>query len=181
MPETVQQLLRQRMHDETPAIAYGERTWTWREHLAEAEAEAAALIGIGDATRPLHVGALLTNSPPMLRAMAAAALGGYVLCGINTTRRGAGLLADILRSDCQILLVDAEHLPLLEGLDLKGIQVFDVNSTRYADVVSAAPQLVAHREVTAADTLMMIFTSGTTVTPRPSGSRTEWRSCAGPA
>src|SRR6516162_705121 len=79
------------MHDETPAIAYGERTWTWREHLAEAEAEAAALIGIGDATRPLHVGALLTNSPPMLRAMAAAALGGYVLCGINTTRRGAGL------------------------------------------------------------------------------------------
>jgi len=166
VPETVQQLLRQRMHDETPAIAYGERTWTWREHLAEAEAEAAALIGIGDATRPLHVGALLTNSPPMLRAMAAAALGGYVLCGINTTRRGAGLLADIRRSDCQILLVDAEHLPLLEGLDLKGIQVFDVNSTRYADVVSAAPQLVAHREVTAADTLMMIFTSGTSGDPK---------------
>ena len=166
MPETVQQLLRQRRRDETPAIAYGERTWTWREHLAEAEAEAAALIGIADATRPLHVGALLTNSPAMLRAMAAAALGGYVLCGINTTRRGAGLLADIRRSDCQILLVDAEHLPLLEGLDLNGIQVFDVGSTRYAAAVSAAPELVAHREVTAADTLMMIFTSGTSGDPK---------------
>src|SRR6516165_5360600 len=154
------------MHDETPAIAYGEGTGTGREHLAEAEAEAAALIGIGDATRPLHVGALLTNSPAMLRAMAAAALGGYVLCGINTTRRGAGLLADIRRSDCQILLVDAEHLPLLEGLDLNGIQVFDVGSTRYAAAVSAAPELVAHREVTAADTLMMIFTSGTSGDPK---------------
>jgi len=166
VPETVQQLLRQRRRDETPAIAYGERTWTWQEHLAEAEAEAAALIGIADATRPLHVGALLTNSPAMLRAMAAAALGGYVLCGINTTRRGAGLLADIRRSDCQILLVDAEHLPLLEGLDLNGIQVFDVGSTRYAAAVSAAPELVAHREVTAADTLMMIFTSGTSGDPK---------------
>ena len=31
---------------------------------------------------------LLGNTPEMLRAMAAAGLGGYVLCGINTTRRG---------------------------------------------------------------------------------------------
>ncbi|MGO9383782.1 MAG: fatty-acid--CoA ligase FadD1 [Mycobacterium sp.] len=166
MLETVQQLLRLRRRDESPAIAYGERTWTWQEHLAEAEAEAAALIALADPTRPLHVGALLTNSPAMLRAMAAAALGGYVLCGINTTRRGAGLLADIRRSDCQILLVDGEHLPLLEGLDLNGIQVVDVNSTRYAEAVAVAPPLVAHREVTAADTLMMIFTSGTSGDPK---------------
>jgi fatty-acyl-CoA synthase len=164
--ETVQQLLRQRSNDDTPAIAHGERTWTWRQHLAEAEAEAAALINLADATRPLHVGALLTNSPAMLRAMAAAALGGYVLCGINTTRRGAGLLADIRRSDCQILLVDDEHRPLLDGLDLNGIQVLDVTSARYAETVAAAPELVAHREVTGADTLMMIFTSGTSGDPK---------------
>lgn len=166
MTETVQQLLRQRRHDDTPAIAHGERTWTWRQHLAEAEAEAAALISLADPTRPLHVGALLANSPAMLRAMAAAALGGYVLCGINTTRRGTGLLADIRRSDCQILLVDGEHLGLLDGLDLKGIRVLDVNATRYADAVAAAPPLVPHREVTAADTLMMIFTSGTSGDPK---------------
>ena len=114
--ETVQQLLRQRRHDDTPAVAYADRIWTWREHLAEAEAEAAAMIALADPARPLHVGALLTNSPAMLRAMAAAALGGYVLCGINTTRRGAGLLNDIRRSDCQMLLVDREHLPLLDGV-----------------------------------------------------------------
>ena len=166
MPETVQQLLRQRRYDDTPALTYGERTWTWREHLAEAEAEAAALITLADTTRPLHVGAVLTNSPAMLRAMAAAALGGYVLCGINTTRRGAGLLTDIRRSDCQILLVDSEHRQLLDGFDLTGLEVLDVTGARYADAIAAAPPLVAHREVTAADTLMMIFTSGTSGDPK---------------
>ncbi|MEB3981763.1 fatty-acid--CoA ligase FadD1 [Mycobacterium sp. 663a-19] len=166
MIETVQQLLRQRRHDDTRALVHGDRTWTWREHLAEAEAEAAALIAVADPARPLHVGALLGNSPEMLRAMAAAALGGYVLCGINTTRRGAGLLADVRRSDCQILLVDPEHRRLLDGLDLGGLEVLDVTGGRYADAVAAAPPLVAHREVGAADTLMMIFTSGTSGDPK---------------
>ena len=166
VPETVQQLLRQRRNDDTPAVAYGDRIWTWREHLAEAEAEAAALIALADPARPLHVGAVLANSPAMLRAMAAAALGGYVLCGINTTRRGAGLLADIRRSDCQILLVDGEHRPLLDGLELNGIQVLDVNGSQYADAVATAPPLVAHREVAGTDTLMMIFTSGTSGDPK---------------
>ena len=94
MFETVQQLLRSRMADDSVAVVHGDRTWTWREHLAEASAEASvlrALMALGDPARPPHVGALLGNSPAMLRSMAAAALGGYVLCGINTTRRGEGL------------------------------------------------------------------------------------------
>lgn len=166
MPETVQQLLRQRRHDDTPAIAHGERIWTWREHLAEAEAEAAALISLADPARPLHVVAALGNSPAMLRAMAAAALGGYVLCGLNTTRRGPALLSDIQRSDCQILLVDDEHRALLEGMDLNGFQVLDVGGTHYADAVAAAPPLTPHREVVGTDTFMMIFTSGTSGNPK---------------
>ncbi|WP_445160443.1 fatty-acid--CoA ligase FadD1 [Mycobacterium sp. Dal123C01] len=166
MPETVQQLLRQRRHDDTPAVAHGDRSWTWREHLAEAESEAAALITLADPARPLHVGAALGNSPAMLRAMAAAALGGYVLCGLNTTRRGAALLSDIQRSDSQILLIDDDHKPLFEGLDLNGIHVLDVDGTRYAEVVAAAPPLTPHREVTATDTFMMIFTSGTSGNPK---------------
>ncbi len=166
MFETVQQLLRSRMHDDSPAVAYGDQTWTWREHLDEAAAEASMVIGLADAARPLHVGALLANSPAMLRSMAAAALGGYVLCGINTTRRGTGLASDIRRADCQLLLVDSDHLPLLDGLDLDGVIVLDVASQRYLDAVLAAPPLVPYREVGFDDTLMMIFTSGTSGDPK---------------
>ncbi|MDP9165413.1 MAG: fatty-acid--CoA ligase FadD1, partial [Actinomycetota bacterium] len=142
------------------------QTWTWRELLAEASAEASAMIAMADPARPLHVGVLLGNTPAMLRSMAAAALGGYVLCGINTTRRGAGLLADIQRSDCQLLLINPDHLGLLDGLDLAGVTVLDVTSPGYLDAVGAAGPLVPHREVVATDPLMLIFTSGTTGNPK---------------
>ncbi|HZQ31194.1 MAG TPA: fatty-acid--CoA ligase FadD1, partial [Mycobacterium sp.] len=154
------------MFDDSVALVHGDRTWTWREYLAEASAEASALITRADSARPLHVGALMTNSPAMLRSMAAAALGGYVLCGLNTTRRGAGLLGDVVRADCQMLLVDADHLPLVKDLDLQGITVVDVTSPDYADAVTTAPPLVAHREVSGADTFMMIFTSATSGDPK---------------
>ena len=166
MFETVQQLLRSRMDDDTVAVMYDDRTWTWREHLAQATAEASAMIGLADPARPLHVGALLGNTPEMLRSMAAAALGGYVLCGINTTRRGAGLQADIRRSDCQLLLINPDHAPLLDGLELSGVTVIDVTSRAYLDAVGAAPALVPHREVVATDPLMLIFTSGTSGDPK---------------
>ena len=87
-------------------------SWTWREHLADAAREAAAVIALADPERPLHVGVLLGNTPDMLRSMAAAALGGYVLGGLNTTRRGDALLADVRRADCQLVLVNGEHAEL---------------------------------------------------------------------
>lgn len=164
--ETVQQLLRGRLSDDRPAVAYGDRIWTWREHLAEAAAEAAALLRLADRTRPVHVGALLTNSPAMLRSMAAAALGGYVLCGINNARRGEGLAADIRGADCQLLLVDGDRRGLLGGLDLPGITVLDVTGEEYAARVTAAGPLTPLREVAGSDPLMMIFTSGTSGNPK---------------
>ena len=166
MIETVQQLLRTRMDDEGVAMMHGDRTWTWREHLAEASAEAAALIGQASPAEPLHVGALLGNSPAMLRSMAAAALGGYVLCGINTTRRGDGLATDIRRADCQLVLVDTDHRALLDGLDLGAATVVDVDSAHYRASVQTAKPLVPHREVTGQDTALMIFTSGTSGDPK---------------
>ncbi|GAY18909.1 fatty-acid--CoA ligase FadD1 [Mycobacterium sp. shizuoka-1] len=165
MIDTVQKLLRTRMADETVAVISPERTWTWREYLGEAAAEAAALLAVMDTARPLHAGALLTNSPAYVRSMAAAALGGYVLCGINTTRRGDGLLSDIRRSDCQLLLVDPDHAALLDGLDLSGITVLEVTGPDYARAVAEAGPLLA-REVDGTDPFMMIFTSGTSGTPK---------------
>ena len=166
MAETVQQLLRERVDQATVAVRYDDRTWTWREHLAEASAEAAALIALADPDRPLHVGTLLGNTPDMLRSMAAAGLGGYVLCGINTTRRGDGLVADVRRAECQLLVTDAEHRPLLDGIDLEGVRVLDTSSAEWSDLLAGAGPLTPHREVEAMDTLMMIFTSGTSGEPK---------------
>ncbi|MCV7300774.1 AMP-binding protein [Mycobacterium barrassiae] len=166
MIETVQQLLRTRMDDDGVAMMHGDRTWTWREHLAEASVEASALIELVGSEEPLHVGALLGNSPAMLRSMAAAALGGYVLCGINTTRRGEGLVKDIRRADCRLVLVDTDHRPLLDGLDLGPVTVVDVDSAHYRRAVRAAKPLAPLREVSGQDTALMIFTSGTSGNPK---------------
>ena len=114
---------------------------------------AAALIGMADRERPLHVGALLGNTPDMLTALAAAALGGYVLCGINDTRRGAALAKDIRRADCQILLVDPAHRVLLDDLELPGVRVVDTPRDEWAQLLAAAGPLVPHREVVPTDTL----------------------------
>ncbi len=166
MAETVQQLLRERRGDDGVAVTHDGRRWTWREHLGEAEAQAAALIAIADPGRPLHVGVLLGNTPEMLTAMAAAGLGGYVVCGINDTRRGEALVRDVRRADCQILITDDAHLGLLDGLDLSGVRLLVVGSGEWTELITQAGPLTPHREVSATDTFMLIFTSGTSGDPK---------------
>lgn len=166
MAETVQQLLRDRAGSEDIAVQYDDRVWTWREHLDEAARQAAALIGIADPARPLHVGVLLANTPDMLTAMAAAGLGGYVVCGINNTRRGDALARDISRADCQVLVTDSAHQQLLDGVDLPGVRLLVIGSAEWEALMAQAGALVPHREVSATDTFMLIFTSGTSGDPK---------------
>lgn len=164
--ETIQQLLRERATSDAVALKYGDRTWTWREHLREASARAAALLTLADRDRPLHIGVLLGNGPEFLHQMAAAGLGGYVLCGLNTTRRGAALAADIQRADCQVVVTDAEHRPLLDGLDLPGVRLLDVSTDEWAHLSDGAGELAPYREVEPLDPYMLIFTSGTSGDPK---------------
>ncbi|HTX94845.1 MAG TPA: fatty-acid--CoA ligase FadD1 [Mycobacterium sp.] len=164
--DTIQALLRKRLTDPAIAVKYPDLQWTWSQYLAESSARAAALLADADPQRPMHFGALLGNTPEMLAQMAAAGLGGYVLCGLNTTRRGEALAADIRRADCQCVVTDAEHRPLLDGLDLGPTRVFDASTSQWAEFVGAAGELLPHRDVTAMDPFMMIFTSGTSGNPK---------------
>lgn len=171
MPETLQQALRERLAQcpDRTAVRHGELSWTWREYLDEAAAEAAALAVLVDPSRPFHVGALLGNTPAMVRSMAAAAMHGHVVVGINDTRRGDGLAQDILRADCQVLLVDQQRISLLKELDLAGVRVIDIDGDEYAALVEAGPsaeEFTPYREVEALDTFMLIFTSGTSGEPK---------------
>lgn len=164
--DTMQALLRKRLSDSAVAVKHGDLQWSWSEYLGKSAARAAVLLGAADPQRPMHIGALLGNTPEMLAQMAAAALGGYVLCGLNTTRRGAALAADIRRADCQFVVTDAEHRPLLDGLDLEGTPIFDTSTPQWEEFVGGAGELVPHRNVTAMDAFMMIFTSGTSGNPK---------------
>jgi fatty-acyl-CoA synthase len=164
--ETIQQLLREHASSDTVAVKYADRSWTWREHIRDAAARAAALLAIADHNRPMHIGVLLGNTPEFLNQMAAAGLGGYVLCGLNTTRRGDALAADIRRADCQIVVTDAEHRHLLKDLDLSGIRTLDASSEEWAALIEAAGDLTPYREVAPLDTFMLIFTSGTSGDPK---------------
>ncbi|KAA1422036.1 AMP-binding protein [Nocardioides humilatus] len=151
---------------DAPGLAFEDRSWTWQEYVAESAARAHVLRGLLDPQRPPHVGVLMENTPEMAMAIAGGAIGGHVTAGINATRRGAALAADIRRADCQILLTDTEHLSLLEGLDL-GIPVVDTDGADWADRVGAAPRTVEGFTDTApTDTFMLIFTSGTSGDPK---------------
>jgi fatty-acyl-CoA synthase len=86
--DTMQALLQQRMSDSSVAVKHRDLQWSWAQYLTKSAARAAALLAAADPQRPMHIGALLGNTPEMLTQMAAAGLGGYVLCGLNTTRHG---------------------------------------------------------------------------------------------
>ncbi|MCF8587596.1 fatty-acid--CoA ligase FadD1 [Gordonia liuliyuniae] len=167
MAETVTQLLEERAGDSGTAVIADERTWTWAEYVAEGRRTAAAVLDATDPDRPVHVGVLLGNTPAMLIALAAGALGGYVTVGVNDTRRGESLTADLRRADCQILLTDAAHRGLVEGLDLSGITVIDTSSPEWAGRLESAGPLEPHSVPGPADPFMLIFTSGTSGDPKP--------------
>ncbi len=167
MTDTVQKLLLARADDPETALMYGEQEWSWREYLAESAIRAHALAGLRDPDRPFHVGLLLDNTPEMAMGLAAAGLGGFVVAGLNTTRRGEGLARDVRHADCQVVLTDAEHLPLLDGLDLAGALVIDVDSPDWGEVLSGAvAEHAPTPDVDPGDLFMLIFTSGTSGEPK---------------
>lgn len=167
MTDTLQELLRQRAAATGPALLFEDERWSWQEYVEESSRRAAALASLRDVNRPFHVGVLLDNTPEMAMALAAAGLGGHVVVGLNTTRRGEGLARDARHADCQLVLTDAEHLPLLDGLDLGGAGVLDVGSTEWKELVASAdPAAAPSPAVEPADLFMLIFTSGTSGEPK---------------
>ncbi len=169
---TAAQLVRLRAHDDSTGVLFEGQTWTWREMVAEAELRADLLLSLRR-EGPFHVGVLLENTPEYLFLLAGAALAGAVIVGINPTRRGAELAADIRRADCQLLVTDVAQVSLVDRLDLglspdRLLVVGDDAYTHRLQGVRGAgdearPNLP---EPTADQLFLLIFTSGSTGGPK---------------
>ena len=122
MAATVTELLAERADDDGTAILHDTGTWTWREYLADARRVAAVV-----------------PTPPIRRGPCTSAYCSRTPDDADRDRRGRrgrvrhgrhqqhatgdGLARDIRRADCQVLLIDAEHRDLLDGLDLGDCRV----------------------------------------------------------
>jgi fatty-acyl-CoA synthase len=170
---TVAQMLAARAHDDRPAVLDASGTWTWRQAVA-AGAARGALAGALRRPGPFHMGVLLPNVVEYPFWLHAAALAGATVVGVNPTRRGEALAADVRATDCQLMVTDEEGAAILEGLDL-GLdpgRILVVGSDAYRELVDAADEGAAEQLIDRADAVeedqlyLLLFTSGTTGTPK---------------
>jgi fatty-acyl-CoA synthase len=135
---------------------------SWRDHLRQGAAVAAALRARLDPSRPPHVGVLLENTPFFSSVLVAAGMTGIVPVGLNPVRRGAALHRDIDHADCQLILADTNSAGTLGDIDH-----INVDSAAWADEVAAHRDAeIRFQTATADDLFMLIYTSGTSGNPK---------------
>src|ERR1700722_15562043 len=105
-PPTVTELLLAQAGSSRPGLYFEDRQWSWREHVSECARYAAALRARRQPGAPFHVGVLADNVPAFSFLLGGCALAGAVLVALNPVRRGAALLADAVRTDCQYVLAE---------------------------------------------------------------------------
>jgi fatty-acyl-CoA synthase len=167
MTDTVATLLRRLDTVDDRGMRFEDSFVPWRSHVALSHDRAALLRDILDPSRPRHLGVLLDNVPEFSLLLGAAAFSGSVVAGLNTTRRGEALARDILLADCQVVFTETAHLGLLDGLDLPGVRVIDIDSDEWRTTI--APYAGSEQIVDATepdDLFMLIFTSGTSGDPK---------------
>jgi len=163
---TVAQLLLDRADDDHVALRFEDESWTWRQ-VVERSAAWAAWLGRVRRDGPFHVGVLLENVPEYLFVLGAAALTGATVVGINPTRRGTELAADIRHTDCQVLVTDSVQRRLVEGLDigLPDTRVFDIDDPAFTVDVDRPGPLPTDRPAPG-ELYLLLFTSGSTGAPK---------------
>ncbi len=181
MSSTVASLLRGRAHDDHAGYLFEDSVWTWAE-VVQASAVRAEMLLRSRQPGPFHIGILLENVPEYLFLAGGAAFVGATLVGINPTRRGEELARDIRHTDCQLIITDALHEPLLDSLDL-GVatgRVWRADGKDYQRVIDDLGSVPLPANDPDPDTaLFLLFTSGSTSAPKAVVCSTERLAMAG--
>ena len=159
---TVTSLLTPLVDVDDRGVYFEDSFTSWRAHIRQGAAVAAALLARLDPERPPHVGVVLQNTPFFSAVLVAAALSGIVPVGLNPIRRGVALARDVRHADCQLVLADSASAAILDGIDH-----IDVDSAQWASEVHAhqgAP--VIARAAEPSEVFMLIYTSGTSGDPK---------------
>jgi fatty-acyl-CoA synthase len=163
---TVAQLLLERADDDGVGLRYGDSSWSWRQVVELSAGWAAWMAGVRR-DGPFHIGVLLENVPEYLYILGGAALAGATVVGINPTRRGAELAADIRHTDCQVLVTDTAQRRLIDGLDtgVPSERVFVIDDGTFSVGAPPVPSLPANLPAPAT-LYLLLFTSGSTGAPK---------------
>lgn len=182
-------MLLARLGDRRPGILFHDQSWTWDAAVRECAVRASLLAQWARecrdriAARPeashrtLHVGILLDNVPEYLWLFGGAALAGATVIGINPTRRGAELVADIRGVDCDVLVTSADGAALLDGFGTADLGLdrapLRIDGPGWEETLhphrGAAEDPAAQYTAAGADPatiLSLMFTSGSTGAPK---------------
>ncbi|MGE5287508.1 MAG: AMP-binding protein [Micromonosporaceae bacterium] len=178
-PGTFAEYVEARSRDGRTGLMSGEERFTWAQMVAAARVRARltdAICGTrpagrsaGEPGRAWHIGILLDNTPEYVFWILAATLSGNVVVGINPTRRGSELAADIRHTDCDMIVTDAEHVGLIDGLDtgISRERILITGQPAYADLLAAAESPAGEVQGPGpTQTLLLLFTSGSTGAPK---------------
>ncbi|MEU7811752.1 AMP-binding protein [Pseudonocardia sp. NPDC049154] len=152
-PRTVADLFRARADDPAPGLVVGERTWSWREVVAECDRRAEWLREWGPGGGR-NVGLLLDNGPDYLFSLGAVALSGHVAVALNSTRSSIELAGDLAHTDVALVFADRPFTA--------DVPVVDVETADW----SVAGEPPTAPRTTADDLLVLMFTSGSTARPK---------------
>lgn len=153
------------------AVIHGDRRYTYREFEQRVNCLASRLRAAG-LQKHDRVAFLCPNIPPMLEAHFGVPAAGGILVAINTRLSSPEIDYILKHSGARFLFVDTELRPLIEPLDMTGIQITHIDDTGTSDdpyeqfLAGGSPAPVESWLEDEEEPISMNYTSGTTGRPK---------------